>query len=559
MATFAEIYDRAISGTSDERKYLCSLSSKLFMVVYFPQYFTHKIPGFHTEFYTDIDDLLYGRIDEAVWVAFRDSGKTSVARKAGAIMAIVYNKAHYIPYISKDKGNSEQALFDIISELQTNKLLVSDFGNLYNESRTSDDVKMKRVSSFITTNKKKMEAFSTQESMRGRLYNNKRPDFCILDDIENDKSILSVPETQKVINFVQEMKAGLPADARVLYLCNYISETGSIAFIMNMVGKNPRGRVRNIPVENNGAIAWPDKFVATDKERDELNALIVNPSKRKKSLESIKRDLGPRYATEMLNDPSSSGSTFFDRLIIDRLLKLARKPVQEIAGLRIYWKYNPSHRYAVSGDTAGGTGLDSNASAIIDFSAIPARLAACYDNNEITPDIFAHELKRQGLIYGECILAPEINAQSGGTCLNELKKIYPIDKIYRRSMKDRMTNKLTEKIGWETTSSTKPEILFQLKSAVENGTLEIADERILRELRSYSQGDLIHTADINTTRHYDLLMAVAICWAMRDYAKLMTPTQTSSYKQPEYESPSITSHSSFNDDENNTPYPLRGM
>lgn len=535
--------DLLLNGTPDQRKYACSRSLLLFAVYYFSEYFTYRIPEFHYDFYDDAEALASGTMKEAAWIAFRESAKTSIA-KIFLVWLIAYKKKKYINADSYDKENAERILFDVVLALQTNYKLKADFGELYNVSRSSDESTMKRVSNFVTNNKVRVEAHSTQESVRGRLHGNQRPDFFLLDDVETSKTTDSVPITQKVIAHIDEMKTGLAVGGSILYLGNYIIENGTVAYIMRSV-EGSGGKVRFVPVVNkDGSIAWPGKYVATDVEAFAINKDLPR-EKHKVSLEAKKRELnagGKRvYEVEMLNDPIAAGSAFFDRRIIDRLLTQTEQPKEDRAGFLMWRNYLPSHRYAIGADTSMGQGRDANASVAIDFYPTPAMQMGSYANNEIPPDQFAHELKREGMMLGTCLLAPETNAQSGGTCLTTLKMIYDIGKIYRKRDDQKAMNVMVDKLGWETNGKTKHDILFGLKSGVEDGSLLILDARILKEMRSftYSDADNLGTTKQDlSTNHWDLLIACAIAWEMRKYAEGAPTTVQKNYVQPAYQSSS---------------------
>jgi hypothetical protein len=397
------------------------------------------------------------------------------------------------------------------------------------------------VANFVTTNKVRVEAHSTQESIRGRVHGAQRPDFFLFDDVETSKTADSVPITQKIIAHIDEVRAGLGTTASVLYLGNYIIENGTVAYIMRIV-EGGNGKVRFIPVSaKDGTIAWQGKYVHTDEEAFAVNKDLPR-EKHRVSLESKKRELnagGKRiYEVEMLNDPIAAGSAFFDRNIIDRLLTETEEAKENKAGFMIWRNYNPSHRYAIGADTAMGQGRDANASTLIDYYPTPALQVGSYANNEIPPDQFAYELKREGDMYGTCLLAPETNAQSGGTCLTTLKMIYDIGKIYRKRDDQKARNIIVDKLGWETTSKTKHDILFGLKSAVEDGKLRILDKRILKEMRSFTYSDadnLGASANDLTTNHFDLIISTAIAWEMRKYAEETPTSANSNYVQPPYE------------------------
>lgn len=513
------------NGTPGARRMICEHDPMCFALYYFREYFNYKIPAFHYDFYDDYKDLASGKLQEAAHVAYRDSAKTSLAKIAFAIWLIVFKKKRYINVDSYDSGNAEQFLFDITVALQTNQRIIADYGNIYNMRKSKDalsEAKMKRIKSFITENDIKVEAFSTQESTRGRLYKNQRPDCYILDDLENFKTIESYPITHKIIKHYDELKAGLPANACILLLGNYITEEGVVAYIMEAVKRNPRGKLHNIPVlDKEGKISWPDKYVFTDIEAATINASIKDSSKWKISLEAKKASLGRAvYEAEMMNNPAHGADKIFDREMIDIMLKQVKPPIQTVAGFKMWYPFNPAHRYAGGADTAKGIGRDANASVFIDFSTTPCRVVATYKNNLMAPDIFAYELKREAEFYGLPLLAPEVN-NTGYATLTQLKKIYPTQKIYVPIQDEKVKAPQAPDYGFDTNSATKTEIIYQLRRAIEDGLLYIPDEDLLNEAKYYAQKDL-NTFKLveGMTRHYDLLMATAIAWAMRSHAKV---------------------------------------
>lgn len=78
-------------------------------------------------------------------------------------------------------------------------------------------------------------------------------------------------------------------------------------------------------------------------------------------------------------------------------------------------------------------------------------------------------------------------------------------------------------------------MLFDLKKAVEDGHLELTDEDLISELRSYTRDDLMdRDEDVRlTTRHFDLLISAAIAYQMRNWA--VATVLKSSYQQPAYQ------------------------
>jgi hypothetical protein len=457
-------------------------------------------------------------------------------------MALVANTRLYINVDCYDKNNAESILFDIVTELQTNDLLIADFGQLYNQPRSKDEATLKRVSNFVTNNRIRVEAHTALTPMRGRLYQQHRPDFIIRDDLENAITSDSPAIIEKIIRLLDEAKGGIAGHGASLTVGNFILESGVMGYVRKAVDGSG-GRVRFIPIiDRQGQLSWPDKYVKTDAEGIAANRDIGDPSKRKISLESKRRELnagGRRvFEVEMLLDPVAAGSPFFDRATIERLTSQCVEPREERAGFSLWAEYNPAHRYAVGADTGKGNGNDHSTSVLIDFSTVPARQVGSYANNRIPADQFAYELKRQADLFGSCLIAPEKNSESGGSCLTTLKMIYSTNDIFRQVPLDRISDQPlgSGELGWETNSATKYTILNDLRTAVEDGLLMINDERILREMKSFTHtdaDDLGRSRVGHFTNHFDLLMACAIAWEMRKHAK--TKMTTPAYEQEPYE------------------------
>jgi predicted phage terminase large subunit-like protein len=250
----------------------------------------------------DVEDLMNDEIREIGWFMFRESAKTSFS-KGFILWLITFKKRNYINADSFDKENAERLLFDVVVEMQTNQKYKSDFGEMYNQKRDPDNVTQKRVSNFVANNGVRVEAHSTQESVRGRLHGHQRPDFLLIDDFETNKTKDSKAYTEQVISHINEFKTGLDSTAKVIYLGNYITEFGSVKTIIDRAKIDNKLRVRMVPVEVEGVPTWPDKYAMTDEEAERTG---------KVSLEDKKKQFGSLvYSAEMLNQPIDEASQKF--------------------------------------------------------------------------------------------------------------------------------------------------------------------------------------------------------------------------------------------------------
>lgn len=123
--------DKVINGTQAERVYLCGKDFSLFMCYYFTEYIKYPFAPFHYEMFDDIKGLMGGKYRELAWIMFRESAKTSIS-KIFLVWLIAYKKRLYINVDSFSVTNAERILFDVVSSLQTNKKITSDFGELFN-------------------------------------------------------------------------------------------------------------------------------------------------------------------------------------------------------------------------------------------------------------------------------------------------------------------------------------------------------------------------------------------------------------------------------------------
>lgn len=224
----------------------------------------------------------------------------------------------------------------------------------------------------------------------------------------------------------------------------------------------------------------------------------------------------------------ASGDKFFAQEPLDRMTP--RMPMMVSGHWTYYDDYKPGHRYAVGADPSGGIGKDNATIVVMDFDAkdsagyLKPEIVAVYASNTIAPDIFANEIKNAGTRYGNCIVAVE-NNNHGQATLATLKKIYY--NIYKEVRTDKLTDVQTERLGWHTNRATKAKMMFDLKTAVNESLLNIPDAITLREFKTYLSDDIGVVGKDDDIKHWDRVIAVAICWQMATYAGIGTKITTS--------------------------------
>lgn len=233
----------------------------------------------------------------------------------------------------------------------------------------------------------------------------------------------------------------------------------------------------------------------------------------------------------------ASGEKFFSMEKIEGLKRHARNPAV-IEGDWKYWKPKVSnHVYAIGADVSAGVGRDSSTAVIMDFTPKIPEVVATFASNKIAPDLFAHELKSAGLRYGTCLIAPE-NNNHGHATLNELKHIYNVDQIYKEVRTNKIDDKETEILGWDTNPSSKPHMMYQIRTAVNDDLIEIPDVQLLTEMRFMDTDQLtVMRDDPEATKHFDLVIALAIAYQMKtnltqNYQTISTLSTASNSSNP---------------------------
>lgn len=131
-----------------------------FILWYFPESVTYAFSDYHKMYIRSLE-LGHNTFNKT----FRKWGATVLA-KYFIIWVIVYKKFRYIVYVSADKNSSSAKLFDIAIQLQTNRRLVADYGQLYFDDDYSKGNKKKTQNLFITENSIKVQSMSIKTSLR---------------------------------------------------------------------------------------------------------------------------------------------------------------------------------------------------------------------------------------------------------------------------------------------------------------------------------------------------------------------------------------------------------
>lgn len=469
------------------------LKFNLWARFFFAKYFSSKDAPFHEEIDLNNLKVYRGEITSFVNIAFRGASKTA-RTKLFVAFCILNDLEHYRKYfkvLSADADNSRQIVTDVYNML-VNYKIAKYYKEIFAETLAKREETM---NSFTTSTGIKMTSGTVGTDQRGAIQEESRPDFLWYEDFESRTTLRSARKTKSIWENMEEARTGLAKNGSAVYTCNYISEQGNVHTLVTR--ETDSKVVLIVPIiDSKGVLAWSDRYSLSD-------------------IEQMRKE-DEDFEGERLCLPSASKDVFFDREILDAME--IKFPIKESMGFRMYGKFNPSHRYASGHDISGGVGLDSSTSVFIDFSTIPAQVVGVFEDNTIKPDNFGDEIMREGDFFGNPLCAPEKN-NHGHATIGRLKQLDA--NLYKTEGKQTKVFYISStEYGWHTNAHTKPKMLFALAKAIEDGLLELNDEDLIKECKSYTRNDLIDNENDPrlVTRHHDLVIALAIAWQMKDKA-----------------------------------------
>lgn len=141
----------------------------------------------HKEIWGDIENAIIGEgADQIGRILPRGTGKSVFGTFAGTIWAHCYKHKKYTLICSDIGSTAEKFISDIKNTLLENEHIKKAFGIILDDK----DKRYKCNSTQLElTNKTFIEAISSASPMRGRKYDNCRPDFIILDDYQSEDDV----------------------------------------------------------------------------------------------------------------------------------------------------------------------------------------------------------------------------------------------------------------------------------------------------------------------------------------------------------------------------------
>jgi hypothetical protein len=140
--------------------------------------------------------------------------------------------------------------------------------------------------------------------------------------------------------------------------------------------------------------------------------------------------------------------------------------------------------YAIGADVAEGLeGGDFSTASVLNKNF---EQVAVY-HGHIAPDLLGGLLVNLAKYYNDAVLAPEIN-NHGISVIDSIKRLKYYH-LYRREVKEEISENKLDKVGWHTNVKTKMLMLDSLKETFRDDSITINDEATLREMMTLTLED----------------------------------------------------------------------
>lgn len=191
---------------------------------------------------------------------------------------------HVMVLVGKSEDSAITLLGDLQAELQFNKRIERDFGRQHNAGSWQEG-------EFVTADGTAFFARGRGQSPRGLRYRDKRPDYIVIDDLDDDELCRSEARVSQLTDWVKEALFGAldGGRGRFIMVGNLIGKNS----VLNNISKTPTVHLSRVDaIDKDGNPIWKEKW-------------------SRKELADMSEFMGYRaFQKEMMNNPITEGAVF---------------------------------------------------------------------------------------------------------------------------------------------------------------------------------------------------------------------------------------------------------
>jgi hypothetical protein len=224
-----------------------------------------------------------------------------------------------------------------------------------------------------------------------------------------------------------------------------------------------------------------------------------------------------------------SGSSVFSKESLDKYLPISPESIREFndvfssfdeseeGSLKIWAAPDRKQKYIIGADVALGVRGDYSVATVMNKDR---EVCSVYRNNRMDPVRFGKMLFYLGRWYNNALIIPESNSVGLATVQQLFGMNYP--NIYQQRKTANTAGDTINHLGFKTTVATRPPIISNLRSMIEDEDIMIPCQEIIKELRTFIVTDS-GKAEASVGHHDDMVMSLAItCEAYRTHGHALT-------------------------------------
>lgn len=217
---------------------------------YFPHYGTAEPSELHKYLYVRLPQIVNAPTGQRDAIAAPRGEAKSTKVSMSFVLWLVIVAIKWYPFIVMDAFEQAAEMLEAVkAELEANPRLLADFPEACGQG------KVWRVGVIVTANGRKIEAFGSAKKIRGRRHGPHRPDFAVMDDIENDENVTTPAQRDKLQRFVTKgvLNLGPPDDSMDAVIIGTVLHYDSV---LARFLKNPLWNRKVFKA----IIKWPDRM-----------------------------------------------------------------------------------------------------------------------------------------------------------------------------------------------------------------------------------------------------------------------------------------------------------
>lgn len=186
---------------------------------YLRHLFTKPGSVFHSDLKARLAEILVHRNQKDVWIAPRGNAKSTIISLAYILYCVCTGQERYIILVSDTHPQSKQFLDRIKAEFESNGKLARAYPGVCGKGGTWS------TDSIVTRNSIKIDALGMRGKIRGRIFGAWRPTLIVVDDPENDESVISPVQRTRTLNWLlsSAVACGVPDYTNIVVIGTVIN------------------------------------------------------------------------------------------------------------------------------------------------------------------------------------------------------------------------------------------------------------------------------------------------------------------------------------------------